>query len=277
MNEQNFDYLKNQLKYTGFGEEMQKDLRAQLGAPTLQPNFTLSHKAEFGSDKVDVTLHFRKSEQTDLYFFNRYELALTKANQEQGLKQSFNVGRENNITLKEGYNLLQGRAIHKELTPKEGEKFQAWLQLNFKETDPNGNFKMKQFHQNYGFDLQQSLSKFQIAEMVGGDSQQSLIRSLERGNRQSVTMSHEGKEQKMFVEANPQFKSINVYDGNFKKVIIQSQKEKQVEGQAQSLSEKQIPRETKKEVSKEKAGKDEDGAAGKKTQRQSSKQKQSLT
>jgi hypothetical protein len=42
------------------------------------------------------------------------------------------------VTLKEAFNLLEGRAAHKELSGKEG-KFNAWIQLDFKEKEENGN------------------------------------------------------------------------------------------------------------------------------------------
>jgi hypothetical protein len=45
-----------------------------------------------------------------------------------------------------------------------------------------------------------------------------LIESLERGNRQSVTMDLGGKETKMFIEASPQFKGMNLYDASMKRL-----------------------------------------------------------
>jgi hypothetical protein len=39
-----------------------------------------------------------------------------------------------------------------------------------------------------------------------------------------VTFQKADKEEKMFIEANPQFKSLNVYDGNLKKVFQENEK-----------------------------------------------------
>ena len=39
-----------------------------------------------------------------------------------------------------------------------------------------------------------------------------MIESLERGNRQQVTLNIHGKEQKLFIEAVPKFKSLNFYE-----------------------------------------------------------------
>jgi hypothetical protein len=43
---------------------------------------------------------------------------------------------------------------------------------------------------------------------------------LVNGHRQAVTLHKDGNEQKLFIEANPQFKSINVYDENLKKISL---------------------------------------------------------
>ena len=61
----------------------------------------------------------------------------------EAIKQTFYVGKEEaNITLKEAYNLMSGRAVYKEkLSNSEGQEYKAWLQLDFKVTDKNGNFK----------------------------------------------------------------------------------------------------------------------------------------
>jgi hypothetical protein len=80
-----------------------------------------------------------------------------------------------------------------------------------------------------------------------------LIESLQKGNKQSVTFVQNGSEQKHFVEANPQFKTINVYDSNMQRLgNKQSKEEKQSEGQSNSAK-----LDSKKE--KNKAGSDDEG------------------
>ena len=233
MNEQNFDYLKNQLKYTGFGEELQPDLREKI--LTGQPHFILIHRAVIGKDRTESVLHFNKSEHNEMYFFNRYFLSLINDQNESSFTQSFYPG-QNNITLKEAYNLMNGRAVHKEITSKEGKNYRAWLQLNFNETTESGEFKMKQFHQNYGYGLRQALVKYPIKELEHVESSQSLIRSLEKGNRQSVTFIIEGQEQKMFIEANPQFKSLNIYTSDLLRVNRQLQIQPEKKDPGEKLS-----------------------------------------
>lgn len=260
MNEKNYDYLKDQLKYTGFGEGLQNDLKEKMEKQT--PEFQLNHSQKFGKDEVSATLHFKKSNESEMYFFNKYDAAIKPEKEADATQQTFYINKESSITLKEAYNLMSGRAVNKDLTTKEGEKYNAWVQMDFKETDNSGNFKMKQFHQNYGYNIEQALAKLPIKELASDTDKATLIQSLEKGNRQAVTFVHEGKEQRHFIEANPQYKNITVYDGNMQRVVnSQAQKEKESQGQS-------VKQDSKKEV---KAGDDESDAALKNGQKSKKK------
>jgi len=210
MNNENLEFLSQQIKFTGFGEEHRAELKEKM--QSQQPEFTIFHQAAFGNDSAIASLQFKKSNEQDMYFFNSYNLTVKNGRLRDPLKQSFYINKDNNITLKEAYNLLSGRAVQKELTPKEGEKYKAWVQLDFKETDKYGNYKMKQFHENYGYDLAEALAKHPIKELADPQDKKRLIESLQRGNRQSVTINIQGQDKKVFIEAVPQFKSLNFYD-----------------------------------------------------------------
>lgn len=217
MNDKNFDYLSNQLKYTGFGEELKEQLKEKM--QKQEPQFTLTLQKDFGKDQTVATLQFRKSEESDMYFFNRYSLTLKNDQHSDPLKQTFFISNKDaNITLKEAYNLLNGRAIHKELSNKEGEKYNAWLQIDFKEIDKQGNYKMRPFYEGYKYDLKATLDKHPIKEMQNETDSQRLMESLQRGNRQSVTLAINGKEQKLFIEAVPQFRSLNFYEASGQRI-----------------------------------------------------------
>ena len=208
MRQENYDFLKNQVKFTGFGEGLDKELKAKMEEG--QPSFTLQHGTEYGTDKVSSTLHFRKSEEKDMYYFNKYELSLQKGDNETS--QFFHVGKDNTFTHKEAYNLLDGRAVNKNMVNKEGDEYNSWIKLDFNDADANGNFKMKHFHENYGYDVVEALSKHDIKELRDSTDKERLISSLKKGNRQSVTFFRDGEERKGFVEANPKYKSVKLSD-----------------------------------------------------------------
>ncbi len=154
---------------------------------------------------------------------------------------------------------------------KEDEKYKAWLQLDFKTIDKNGNFEVKKFHQNYGFDLEKTLAKHPIKELAYEVDKGRLIESLQRGNRQSSTIQHEGKEQKIFIEAAPQFKSINLYDSSMKRLNAQTLYEKPGETQTEKQEAK------KESIKKDKAGDDEGGDFPKQAQKRTRKKSQSIS
>jgi hypothetical protein len=237
MNEKNLDYLVNQIKFTGFGEGHRDELKEKMEKQEQQ--ITIFHQADFGKDKTVATLQLNKSDESDMYFFNRYSLMLKTSKNPDPTKQTFYINNnQSNITLKEAYNLMSGRAIHKELTPKEGEKYQAWMQLNFKETDKNNNYKIKQYHQNYGYNLETTLSKYPIKELGNEAERSQLIESLKRGNKQSATFTQNDKEQKIFIEASPQFKSLNFYDSNLQRIKAENLYEKKIVDQSEKQSTK---------------------------------------
>jgi hypothetical protein len=216
MNQQNFEYLKDQVKYTGFGDALEKDLKEQL--QKQGPEFQLSYRIKMGQDTAAASLHFKKSDQSDRYFFNRYQLTIHPEQGPEQPAQNFYINKGQSITLKEAYNLMQGRAVNKDLLDKKGQVYNAWLQLDFKQTDAQGNYKLKQFHQNYGFDLPAALAKHPIKELNQEPDKTRLLESLQKGNRSAVTIIREGQEQKHYIEANPQFKTINIYDSNLQRL-----------------------------------------------------------
>lgn len=249
MNERNYDYLKEQLKYTGFGESLQKELKEKLGKQT--PEFTLFHQQDFGKDNTVSSLLFKKSKESDMYFFNRYDLLLKKDNSPDKVKQSFLINnKESNITLKEAYNLMNGRAVEKQLATKDDEKYKAWLQLDFKSIDKNGNYEMKRFHENYGYKLDEALAKLPLKELNIEADKTRLTESLQRGNRQAATIVQDGKEQKIFIEAAPQFKTLNIYDSNMQRINAQSLLGKKEEKQEMQESKKETKK-TEKSLKEE--------------------------
>ncbi|KVV16199.1 hypothetical protein ACRASX_14815 [Flavobacterium sp. TMP13] len=245
MNQKNFEFLRDQIKFTGFGEGLENALQQKIKEGT--PTFQLEHSGKFNNDQVSTSLQFKKSEQTDMYFFNSYKVDLQKEGGGAALSQNFYINKENNITLKEAYNLMDGRAVNKDLKNAEGQVYNSWLKMDFKESDASGNFKMQQYHQNYGYDLEATLAKHPIKELETPNYKDSLLASLKKGNMQSVTFKINGEEVKQFVEANPHFKTVNVYDDSMKRISTREVKDqKQGEGQKEQ-SVKDLKKDKKEE------------------------------
>jgi len=239
MNQKNLEYLKDQLKYTGFGETFDQDLKEKMMQG--EKEFKIMREGVYGSDSMNTVLNFKKSDQSDMYFFNSYHVNLQKENSKESLEQTFYInGSGGNITLKEAYNLMEGRSVNKDLKNKDGELYNCWIQIDFKNSDDGGNFKLNHYHQNYGYDLEASVAKHSIKELETAKYKEDLLNSLKKGNLQSVTFVVGGVESKMYIEANPQFKTVKVFDENMQRINHRESKdEKKSILENQSVSKEQ--------------------------------------
>ncbi|MBC9797579.1 hypothetical protein [Sinomicrobium weinanense] len=254
MNEENLSFLQEQVMYAGFGDTLDNDLKEKIAQ---QPEtFALEYQTEYGKDKVEAELHFsqsNKEEYKDMYFFNSYKVKLEREGQPD-MEQQFYINKGGSITLKEAYNLMCGRSVNKNLWNKTGELYNTWLQMDFKQTNDKGNYGLKYFNENYGYDLDAALQKYPLKELENDTYKANLVESLKKGNPASATLVKEGMEdQKVYVVANPKFKSVTLYDSNMQRLgrrrrekldasKKQNQKQNQaVEGDESSSSAKKKP------------------------------------
>jgi hypothetical protein len=213
MNNENLEFLQDCLKYLGFGDKL--FLNQELAEYIIQGlnTFQLETEAIFGDEKkLEATLYFRRSEQLEMYFFNKYEARLRSGTDPNIYRvQTFYIHKGTGVTLKEAFNLLEGRAVNRNMTNLEGQKYNAWIQLNFAEKDQCNNYKMTQFRPQYGYDLEKTLEKYPIREMADDELRASLLRSLRKGNQHFVTFDKRAKTERMAIEANPALRTINIY------------------------------------------------------------------
>ena len=230
----------------GFGEKQNEALEQNLREG--KEGFQLNFKAEINQKTFEASLNFRKSDNSDMYFFNSYNASLERKNGEK-VDQTFYLNKGKGITAKEAFNLLDGRAVFKELSNKDGQAYNAWIQLDFNNKDKHNNHEVKQYHENYGYDLKGAVSKFAISELNDPEKEKSLMQSLQKGNVQSVTVEKDGSVQKMFIEANPQYKAVNLYDAQMKRVQREDLNQHQAVGQSQD---NKVKNERKEDVKQDK-------------------------
>ncbi len=212
MDNETLDFIQENLKYLGFGDKIVPPDQLEQELAKAPKDFELYAEAYYDDDyKLEAVLHFRK--WNDLYFFNKYDALLRKGDDpEMDRRQTFYISKGTGVTMKECFNLLQGRAVNKDLINIEGEKYNAWIHLNFDDVDLNHNYRMKQYRSQYGYDLEKILEKYPIRELKNEESKTWLIKALKRGNLQPVDfLKSDNKTEKMFIEASPQNKTINIY------------------------------------------------------------------
>jgi hypothetical protein len=207
------NYLRDDMKYLGFGDNALLDQQLVEQIDGTAEGFELYTDAYFDEDtRLEAKLYFRHSDKENRYFFNKFDaLLIYPEDPTRNRAQTFYVFLGKGVTFKESFNLLQGRSAYKNMINLEGEKYKAWIRLDFGEKDVHDNYKIKQYGSRYGYDLEKVLEKYPIRELEQEKTKAELYRSLQRGNRQSVTFDKPTKSEKMYIEANPMFKTINIY------------------------------------------------------------------
>ena len=172
LSEQQFsqlNYLKNQVKYLGLGEDakLHKDLENAI----LSPETKVTVRAEYNypdrlmkDNTATFDLNLTKTEQGGV-FLNSYRANLTTKNGEER-SQTFKVQKENSVTAKEAINLLEGRSVkieHDVVDKETGElsRTESFIKLNIKEPKTDyGNYKYEWYNKNaYGVDIDNIMQK----------------------------------------------------------------------------------------------------------------------
>ena len=215
MNKDNLAFLDDNLKYLGFGEHslLNQLLEAEMTRGSLA--FDLYTEAFFDEyTRLEAKLYFRRSDSLDMYFFNKYDALLQYPEApEKNKAQTFYIYKGSGVTLKEAFNLLQGRAVYKKMTSAAGEKYTAWIQLNFDEKDLHENYKYKYFRSERHYDLAKILANYKLREMENEETREMLFRSLRRGNLHPVTLIKPNKTERIFIQANPAVQDDQYHSG----------------------------------------------------------------
>lgn len=220
---ENIEELQDKLKYSGFGDLLNRELEKKIKAKSAE--FDLKITKQMEGKKVDYLLHYRKSDEGKVYY-NGFDAKLTNEGKKESVSHRF-YGNQG-ISAKEALNLLEGRSVLKSLFNKEGERYTAWLQLDLKSKDEKGLHPVNQYHQNYGFDLESSLNKIPVAGLDIPEQKDLLLYSLKKGNLHTVDLS--GMEGQFHISANPRFKNIKLVDEKGKLVKVESLQNKKAEG-----------------------------------------------
>ncbi|MEN2436272.1 JAB domain-containing protein [Weeksellaceae bacterium A-14] len=213
------DYLKNQLKYLGFGENstLHKDLEKGIKSKNQEFEIKTSSDKALPGNKVDFNLKFNKTESGGV-FLNAYHAKLTKENGEE-ISHNFPVNRENTFTAKEAVNLLEGRSVKIEFhNPKSDQSETAFVQFNFEEPKTDkGNYMFQNFYQNYGVDTEKIVEKSNLI-FDKPEYKENTIKSLEKGNVVKVKFEMDDKVVEGKAVLNPQYKNLNLYDSQMNRM-----------------------------------------------------------
>ena len=216
MNTDNLASLKDTLKYQGFGDQVNEQLEKAIRNEEKEIKLTASFSHELPvsikddpltKDRMTYELNFKQG-KNGLYYFNSYQAKL-ESPLFQDRQQMFYLDNGRTYTAKEAYNLLSGRSVYKQLESKEGNRYKAFVQLDFEgERKPNGNYPMKSYHEKFGFNVSEALSKLPV-KFSSIEERDKLIKSLEKGNLQKVALA-DG--QVLYAKTVPANKALRFYD-----------------------------------------------------------------
>lgn len=258
---ENIAYLEKGLYYSGFGIEANKILNEQI--KTQAKAFAIPIQMHVAGKETDFRLEFKQSEkQPDIYFFNGYQATL-KEHPERS--QYFAITKNQGITTREAVNLLEGRAVAKSIKMENGSRQEIWTQINFQIKKENGNYERKTYFPSYGFDMDKALYSLPLKKENGKELPKWIASSVKKGNAVTVDMEINGKAHRNTIVANPQFKTIDVFDkannrilqanGNTiaaKEKVIESWKEPITKENKNAVKESTAPKRNSKKVNMQK-------------------------
>ena len=213
------EYLKNQMKYLGFGEgeKLHKDLEKGINSKNQQFEIKTTSDKALPGNKADFTLKFNKTDSGGI-FLNSYNAKLTNEKNEE-ISHNFPVNRENTFTAKEAINLLEGRSVKIEFhNPKSDQQETAFVQFNFDEPKTEkGNYMFQNFYKNYGVETDKIVEKSNLI-FDKPEYKENTIKSLEKGNIVKVKFEQDDKVIEGKAILNPQNRNLKLYDSDMNRI-----------------------------------------------------------
>jgi hypothetical protein len=207
--EKNNQSLHEQVQRIGFTDlsgKIEDQIKQGHEQFTIPVSYYVNEK-----ERLNHELSFSK-DQSGKYQFEGYKTTLqNESKPEEDRSQYFKMQERNSVDTTQAYNLLAGRAVQKE---------RIWIQLNLNDKDAGDNHRIKEFHSGYGYDLEKAVLQLPLKELSNKTEADKLKDALKQGNRQPVTLIKNGNEHRFYIEANPQFKSVNIYDEHFRKITL---------------------------------------------------------
>jgi hypothetical protein len=207
--EKNNQSLHEQVQRIGFTDlsaKIEDQIKKGHEQFTIPTSYYVNEK-----ERLNHELSFSKDESGQFQFEGYKSTLQNESKPEEDRSQYFKVQERNSIDTTQAYNLLTGRAVQKE---------RIWIQLDLNDKDAVGNHRIKEFHSGYGYDLEKAVLQLPLKELSNKTEADKLKDALKQGNRQPITLIKNGNEHRFYIEANPQFKSVNIYDEHSRKITL---------------------------------------------------------
>nr|WP_121269892.1 hypothetical protein [Pedobacter schmidteae] len=254
----NYTYLKDQIKHSGFGNDLDFGLMEALKKGEEQ--FTLKAPIkEYKGKEATAVLHFEKANDKDIYYFNKVEVSLgDKSNTfnvyKAYVERDLNLYGSTNYVYSECLNMLEGRSALKIVyDAKEKTYKNLWVKLKLDaEKDKYGNYPREFFK---AFDIKSKIANLPLANITD-ESRDKMIKRLAKGDVVIADYKSGEETYKVSFVATPEFKTIKmeIVDDRLQKVIENGPVERQDNVAAEqtpsetTLSGPQVPETIQKET-----------------------------
>jgi hypothetical protein len=201
--EESLELLKHKLYHLGLGTytgKLEKYLDYESGHVNLEMTTQLP-----GNGTLDIQLRLER-DSFGQYRFEEYRATLLR---ESLPAKSQNFYRDTTVTAKEAINLLEGRPVRKIYEMADGSISHKWLQLDFENALPDGNYKTKEFH--HDFDLKKQMGELATKIGISRLTKEDMLRSMEQGHQGCFKGPHPLNET-LHLEANPAEQSVLIRD-----------------------------------------------------------------
>ena len=200
--------LEEQLIKSGFHVAYGKVLE-HMQEQQLNFSITVSyHISE--NERLEHSLQFVKDSQGAYQFDGFRSILYTDSSPSRRCTHYFKNEKTEGFSAAEAYEMLAGRAVLKVGT---------WKQFNFNDRDLNDNYRIHEFPESYGYNLSEALRAVPLKN-DDYETFESLADSLKKGRREEVLLMIQGREMKVFLEANPRFKTLNFYNDRMQKLSL---------------------------------------------------------
>ncbi|MBC9797578.1 hypothetical protein [Sinomicrobium weinanense] len=167
------------------------------------------------NQRMAFELNLEKGDKGQFHLVGYTAYLQREGNTPLTVKQHFEINKENIITAKQAYNLLSGRPV---MTGTKENRH--WVQLDINDRDSSFNYCIRRFYTGYGFDLEKKLRELPLKELRTPEETRKLIKALQNGEQKEVTFIQGNKQQRIVLEVNPRFKSLNLFNQKGEKVSL---------------------------------------------------------
>ena len=191
---------------------------------------------ESGRDRftVSVTNYVNEKEHMDhqllfvkdisgSYSYEGFKSSLHNGISSESFREHFFRNGNTSYNPKDAYHLLSGRAI---------EKDGSFMQLDLNDRNAEGSYRIKEFRSDYGFDLKKVIEALPLKDK-NADKIDELSNALRNGEARTAVLEVKEREYSFTLSANPQFKTVDIYDDNLNKINLSALRGRNIKNEKQ--------------------------------------------